>query len=197
MAAIAAQPVFRLLGARDLGRSDDYKTEKMPAVKVGLLDGELAWRQHDGGHTDEPNIEHFIKWADKHFARADGKAATDVSPRTVAASKQSSELIRTQSQPTSSFWPKRSKAESMSTSKATRSRDDGARRTIPDSSRSGKVTSTAGTRPTLAGAAIRPRTFSGGSQNGELDGVSPKVIVLQAGTNNLPSYRTCRQSQDR
>ena len=28
MAAIAAQPVFRLLGARDLGRSDDYKTEK-------------------------------------------------------------------------------------------------------------------------------------------------------------------------
>ena len=64
MAAIAAQPVFRLLGVRDLGRSDDYKTEKMPAVNVDMLDGELAWRQHDGGHTDEPNIEHFIRWAD-------------------------------------------------------------------------------------------------------------------------------------
>ncbi|MHB8865367.1 MAG: alpha/beta hydrolase family protein, partial [Pirellulaceae bacterium] len=60
MAAIAAQPVFRLLGARGLGRSDDYRMEKMPAVNVDMLDGELAWRQHDGGHTDEPNIEHFI-----------------------------------------------------------------------------------------------------------------------------------------
>src|SRR6478672_6042502 len=38
MAAIAAGPVFRLLGARDLGRSDDYRTEKMPGVNVGLLD---------------------------------------------------------------------------------------------------------------------------------------------------------------
>ncbi|MEZ6060669.1 MAG: hypothetical protein R3C19_09925 [Planctomycetaceae bacterium] len=63
MAAIAAQPVFRLLGARDLGRSDDYLTEVMPDVNVGLLDGVLAWRQHDGGHTDEPNLEHFITWA--------------------------------------------------------------------------------------------------------------------------------------
>ena len=51
MAAVASQPVFRLLGAKDLGRSDDYTTEKMPPVNVGLLDGQLAWRQHDGGHT--------------------------------------------------------------------------------------------------------------------------------------------------
>ena len=63
MAAIAAQPVFRLLGAKDLGRSDDYMTEKMPAVNVGLLDGQLAWRQHDGGHTDAPNWKYFIPWA--------------------------------------------------------------------------------------------------------------------------------------
>jgi len=65
MAAIAAGPVFRLLGARDLGRSDDYRTEKMPGVNVGLLDGQLAWRQHDGGHTDGPNWKYFIPWADK------------------------------------------------------------------------------------------------------------------------------------
>jgi hypothetical protein len=37
----------------------------MPAVNVGLLGGDLAWRQHDGGHTDTPNIEHFIQWADQ------------------------------------------------------------------------------------------------------------------------------------
>jgi len=70
MAAIAAQPVFRLLGAKDLGRSDDYKTEKMPAVNAGLLDGQLAWRQHDGGHTDGPNWKYFIPWADKFFQRS-------------------------------------------------------------------------------------------------------------------------------
>jgi hypothetical protein len=65
MAAVAAGPVFRLLGARDLGTGDDYKTEKMPAVNVGLLNGQLAWRQHDGGHTDGPNWKYFIPWADK------------------------------------------------------------------------------------------------------------------------------------
>jgi len=61
MAAVAAQPVFRLLGAK----ADDYHTAKMPPVNTGLLDGELAWRQHDGGHTDAPNVKYFIKWADQ------------------------------------------------------------------------------------------------------------------------------------
>jgi (4-O-methyl)-D-glucuronate---lignin esterase len=69
MAAIAAQPVFRLLGAQDLGRGDDYRSEKMPAVNVDLLDGDLAWRQHDGGHTDAPNIPYFIRWANARFAK--------------------------------------------------------------------------------------------------------------------------------
>ncbi len=67
MAAIAAQPVFRLLGARDLGRSDDYQHESMPEVNVDMLDGALAWRQHDGGHTDGPNVEHFIQWAEAQW----------------------------------------------------------------------------------------------------------------------------------
>ena len=68
MAAVAAQPVYRLLGAKGLGRSDDYRTEKMPPVGVGLLDGALAWRQHDGGHTDGPNWRYFIPWANEQLA---------------------------------------------------------------------------------------------------------------------------------
>jgi hypothetical protein len=64
MATVAAQPAFLLLGAKGLGVSSDYHTEKMPAVNVGLLDGQLAWRQHDGGHTDGPNVKYFIQWAD-------------------------------------------------------------------------------------------------------------------------------------
>jgi hypothetical protein len=70
MAAVAAGPVFTLLGAKDLGVSNDYRTEKMPPVGVGLLDGQLAWRQHDGGHTDGPNVKYFIGWAAKFMGRA-------------------------------------------------------------------------------------------------------------------------------
>jgi len=69
MAAIAAGPVFRLLGGKDLGTSDDYNKEKMPAVNVSMLNGQLAWRQHDGGHTDGPNWKYFIPWADKFLKR--------------------------------------------------------------------------------------------------------------------------------
>ena len=69
MAAVAAQPAFRLLGAKDLGVSDDYLKEKMPPVNVGLLNGHLAWRQHDGGHTDGPNWKHFLSWADHFLGR--------------------------------------------------------------------------------------------------------------------------------
>jgi hypothetical protein len=70
MAAVAAQPVFRLLGAKGLGVSDDYTREKMPAVNVSMLDGQLAWRQHDGGHTDGPNWKYFIPWADGFLKHA-------------------------------------------------------------------------------------------------------------------------------
>ena len=70
MAAVAAEPVFRLLGAKDLGVKEDYHTAKMPPVNVGLLDGQLAWRQHDGGHTDAPNWKYFIPWADKFLQHA-------------------------------------------------------------------------------------------------------------------------------
>jgi hypothetical protein len=74
MATIAAGPVFRLLGVKDLGRSDDYKTEKMPPINSGLLDGQLAWRQHDGGHTDGPNWKYFIPWANKFLGHAPSSA---------------------------------------------------------------------------------------------------------------------------
>jgi hypothetical protein len=70
MAAVASEPVFRLLGAKDLGVKEDYHTAKMPPVNTGLLDGQLAWRQHDGGHTDAPNWKYFIPWADKFLHHA-------------------------------------------------------------------------------------------------------------------------------
>jgi hypothetical protein len=69
MAAVAAGRVFRLLGAHDLGERRDYHTATMPAVNVSLTGGELAWRQHDGGHEDRSNMTHFVDWANQLIAR--------------------------------------------------------------------------------------------------------------------------------
>ena len=65
MATVAAGVVFKLLGVKDIGVSNDYNTEIMPPHNTSMLDGELAWRQHDGGHTDLPNMKYFIEWASK------------------------------------------------------------------------------------------------------------------------------------
>ncbi|MEZ5045213.1 MAG: acetylxylan esterase [Saprospiraceae bacterium] len=65
MATVAAGSVFKLLGARDIGVSNNYLTEQMPPMLTDMLEGELAWRQHDGGHTDAPNFQYFIPWASK------------------------------------------------------------------------------------------------------------------------------------
>jgi hypothetical protein len=70
MATVAAGPVFVSLGARDIGEKEDYRIAKMPPVNKGLLEGELAWRQHDGGHEDRSNMKCFIAWADKLINRA-------------------------------------------------------------------------------------------------------------------------------
>jgi hypothetical protein len=70
MATVDASRVFTLLGAKGLGVDEEYHVAKMPAVNHGLLDGQLAWRQHDGGHTDAPNMKYFIQWADRFIGRS-------------------------------------------------------------------------------------------------------------------------------
>jgi hypothetical protein len=68
MAAVAAGPVYRLLGKKDLG------TSEFPPLETGLMDGELAFRQHRGGHTTGPNWPTFLTWADRYIqAPADAK----------------------------------------------------------------------------------------------------------------------------
>lgn len=61
MAAVAAGPVFRLLGKKDLG------TGEFPPVETALVDGELAFRQHSGGHTTGPNWPTFLDWASRYI----------------------------------------------------------------------------------------------------------------------------------
>ncbi|WPR77071.1 acetylxylan esterase [Algoriphagus sp. NG3] len=65
MAVIAAGTAYKFLGATDLGVSNDYMKEEMPPYNTDMLEGDLAWRQHDGGHTDAPNMQYFIPWANR------------------------------------------------------------------------------------------------------------------------------------
>ncbi|MGZ3306330.1 MAG: acetylxylan esterase, partial [Asticcacaulis sp.] len=69
MATVAAGAAWTLLGAKDLGVGNDYKTAKMPAIGTSQTAGQLAWRQHEGGHTDAPNMVYFLKWADGQMGR--------------------------------------------------------------------------------------------------------------------------------
>ena len=61
MAAAAAGPVYRLLGKKDLG------TRVFPPVETALTAGELAYRQHSGGHTSGPNWPTFLEFAARYF----------------------------------------------------------------------------------------------------------------------------------
>jgi hypothetical protein len=70
MAMFAANPVWPLLGAKGLTPLNGYTPDNMPPVNTSILDGQLGWRQHDGGHTDAPNMKYFLEWADKFFGRA-------------------------------------------------------------------------------------------------------------------------------
>jgi hypothetical protein len=61
MATVAAGPVYRLLEKKDLG------TETFPPVETALIDGDLAWRQHKGGHTTGPNWPTFLEFASRYI----------------------------------------------------------------------------------------------------------------------------------
>jgi len=75
MAAVAAGPVFRLLGKKDLG------TSEFPAVETPLIDGELAFRQHKGGHTTGPNWPTFLAFADRYIKLKDAPATSGTGER--------------------------------------------------------------------------------------------------------------------
>ena len=66
MAAILAGPIYKLLGKKDLGTPGDFLRDPMPPVDQ-LIGGELAWRQHSGGHTSVPNFPTFFEWVGNYI----------------------------------------------------------------------------------------------------------------------------------
>ncbi len=182
MATVAAGPVFRLLGARDLGVTDDYRTAKMPGVNVGLLDGHLAWRQHDGGHTDRPNWKYFIPWATTFL----GYAQPAPSPVPAAAAYLAVPRIDGNSMTAHARLLEKAKQgridvyfEGDSITRRWGATD------YPDLLANWTQNFYGWNAADFGWGADLLENILWRLQNGELDGVNPKVIVLLAGTNNV------------
>jgi lysophospholipase L1-like esterase len=176
MAAIAAGPVFRLLGAKALPASDDYRTEKMPPVNVGLLDGGLAWRQHDGGHTDGPNWKYFLAWADKSIPHPKSPVAAD---QPVARTDPNSALAHEQLLAKAKAGGIDIYFEGDSITRRWGATD------YPDLLANWKQNFFGWNAADFGWGADRVENILWRLEHGELDGVNPKIVVLLAGTNNL------------
>jgi hypothetical protein len=66
-AEVAAGPVYRLLGKKDLG------TDVFPPVGTALISGDLGFRQHPGGHTPIPDFPTFLEFASRYMPSTPAK----------------------------------------------------------------------------------------------------------------------------
>ncbi len=192
MATVAAGPVFRLLGVRDLGVTEDYRIAKMPPVNTGLLDGELAWRQHDGGHEDRSNMKYFIAWANKLIKHTPPAAPAN----------QSQQVVLSQPRPGSASHPQpRSDANSRLAHEQLFQKakqggidvyfvgDSITRRwgatDYPLLLDNWRTNFFGWNAANFGWGADRIENILWRLENGELEGVNPKVIVVLAGANNV------------
>ena len=61
LAAVGAGPVYKLLGKKDMGMAE------FPSVETPLIDGDVGFRQHSGGHTPGPNWPTFLTFASRYI----------------------------------------------------------------------------------------------------------------------------------
>jgi lysophospholipase L1-like esterase len=176
MATVAAGPVFRLLGAKDTGVAEDYRAAKMPPVGTGLLDGELAWRQHDGGHEDRSNMSFFIAWANRLLRYTPPETPAD-EPRVRA--DRNSHLAHQQL-----LAKARAGGIDLYFLGDSITRRWGAL-DYPDLLAHWSRTFHGWNAGNFGWGGDRTENILWRLANGELDGVLPKVIVLLAGTNNV------------
>jgi lysophospholipase L1-like esterase len=176
MATVAAGPVYRLLGARDLGVAEDYHTARMPPVNTGLLDGELAWRQHDGGHEDRTNMSSFLGWANRHFHHRPPERPAD---QAVMRSDRNSHLAHEQL-----LAKARAGGISLYFMGDSITRRWGAT-DYPEFLANWRQNFHGWNAGNFGWGADGTQHMLWRVQNGELDGVNPKVIVILAGTNNV------------
>jgi len=176
MATVAASPVFELLGAKGLGVHEDYRVAKMPPVNTGLLDGELAWRQHDGGHEDRSNMSFFIAWANRELGYKSPPTPAD-EPRMRA--DRNSHIAHQQLLAKAKAGGIDVYFEGDSITRRWGALD------YPELLAHWKETFHGWNAADFAWGGDRTENILWRLENGELDDVHPKVIVLQAGTNNI------------
>jgi hypothetical protein len=61
LAAVAAGPVYELLGKRGLG------TTEFPPIETALIEGDIGFRRHRAGHTTGPNWPTFLTFASRYL----------------------------------------------------------------------------------------------------------------------------------
>ena len=61
LAGAGAGPVYKLLGKKDMG------TSEFPPIETTLIEGDVAFRQHSGGHTPGPNWPTFLTFASRYL----------------------------------------------------------------------------------------------------------------------------------
>jgi len=180
MATVAAGPAYKLLGKRDLGTPGNYLTDQMPPVGQ-LISGELAWRQHSGGHSVAENWPSFIEWASQFIKAPSSQASALAGDQPVPRTDKNSEI-----------------AHAQLLEKAKKGR-------IDVYFEGDSITRRWGTSDEQYKAFLenwRQNFFGWNAANfgwggdttqnilwrlgsGELDNVNPKIIVLMAGTNNI------------
>ena len=80
-AGILASRVYELLGKKGYG-SDIQDWIHAPLPPVGtLVGGDLAFRQHEGGHTDGPNVPFFFDWIGNYVKSGATPAASGQPPK--------------------------------------------------------------------------------------------------------------------
>ena len=181
MATVAAGKVFALLGEEAVGTNESYRTAQLPAVNQGLLSGRLAWRQHDGGHTDAPNWKYFIPWANRELgiatAAGDGNVpqAAIPFPRTDPNSHAAHQdlLAKSQAGEIDLYFV----GDSIT-------RRWGAL-DYPDLLAHWTENFHGWNAANFAWGGDRTENILWRLENGEFSGLAPEVIVIQAGTNNV------------
>jgi lysophospholipase L1-like esterase len=178
MATVAAGKVFELLGVEAVGTDASYRTATLPAVNQGLLEGRLAWRQHDGGHTDAPNWKYFIPWANRELGIASAVGQPEAAvpfPRTDPNSHAAHQdlLAKAEAGDIDLYFV----GDSIT-------RRWGAL-DYPELLAHWNETFHGWNAANFAWGGDRTQNILWRLENGELRGVDPKVIVIQAGTNNV------------
>ena len=176
MATVAAGPVFRLLGARDIGVTEDYRNARMPPHNTSLLDGELAWRQHDGGHEDRSNMSFFIAWANRLLPYTPPPVPADQSRM---RADRNSHVAHQQLQAKAKSGGIDVYFEGDSITRRWGALD------YPDFLAHWTKSFYGWNAADFGWGADRTENILWRLENGELDGVNPKVIVILAGTNNV------------